>query len=101
MYGTDHEYLDMLSEHGFRFYGFINVFTRTPIGFKHYCLDHIFIKEESKQNKKIMAGVIQICITDHFSIVLNIEIVNKIVKTENTLKSIDYIKLKEILEKEL
>lgn len=37
---TDHEYLDMFSKNGFR--SFINVFSRTPIGFKHSCLDHIF-----------------------------------------------------------
>jgi len=39
---VNNEYLDIMSENGFK--SFINVYTRTPVGMKHSCLDHIFFK---------------------------------------------------------
>lgn len=38
----NNDYLDILSEHGFR--SFIDVHIKTPLGCTHSCLDHIFIK---------------------------------------------------------
>lgn len=39
---TNHDYLDILAEHGFK--SFVNIFTRLPPNAVYSCLDHIFIK---------------------------------------------------------
>lgn len=64
MDNVNNQYLDIMSENGFK--SFINVHTRTPVGMKHACLDHIFFKNEKNLNLKTEAGVIQTNITDHF-----------------------------------
>jgi len=65
--GTDcdeNEYLYIMSEKGSM--SLINVHTRTPIGQRHACLNHIFIKTGNAMNSKFEAGVIQTITTDHF-----------------------------------
>lgn len=95
---TNNEYLDMLSEYGFK--SLINIFTRTPINCKHSCLDHIFMKDNSKVDSKIEAGVLQTNITDHFSTVVVLDINNIIKPTNNVYKIINYNKLNELIKKE-
>lgn len=93
---VDNEYLDTLSENGFK--SFINVFTRTPICMRASCLDHIFIKNVNECN--IEAGVLQTNITDHFYTILSIENENKETSTKNSFKMIDYKKLNEFFNNE-
>lgn len=80
---VDNEYLDILSEHGFR--SFINVYTKISIGIRPSCLEHIFIKNLQRFNFRIEAGVvIQTSISDHFSTILSSEIENKEVIFKNS-----------------
>lgn len=68
---TDNEYLNIFSSNGF--YTFVNIFTRLPINNTHSCIDHIFIKyNDENVLSNIQAGVLQICITDHFPIITSI-----------------------------
>jgi len=92
---VDNEYLDTLSENGFK--SFINVFTRTPMDMRPSCLDHIFIKNVKKV--KIVAGVLQINITNQFSIILSIENEKKTI-TKDSVKIITYKKLNEFFKNE-
>lgn len=92
------ENLDMLSGYGFR--SFINVYTRTPITCTHSCIDHLFVKYNNYDKNRIEAGVIQTNISDHYSIVLAIELDNKLLKNNYVYKMINYNKLNGILTKE-
>jgi hypothetical protein len=88
---TNNEYLDKISEYGYE--SFINVFTRTPLGSKHFYLDHIFVKSNNNVNiiGKIEADVIQTNITDHFSTVIGNQINNQNrQKINNVYKTINY-----------
>lgn len=95
----ENEYLDTMSEKGFM--SLINVFTRTPIGQRHSCLDHIFIKSGNALNSKIEAGVIQTNITDHFSTVLAIETSKENSVLNFNVKTINYIDLEKLFKNEL
>ncbi|KAL4131531.1 hypothetical protein QTP88_008826 [Uroleucon formosanum] len=94
----ENEYLDIISEKGFR--SLINVYTRTPIGQRHSCLDHIFIKSGNALNSKIEAGVIQTNITDHFSTVLAIEINKEKSVLNCNVKTINYNDLENLFKNE-
>lgn len=99
---SNNEYLDKISEYGYE--SFINVFTRTPPGSKHSCIDHIFVKSNNNVSiiGKIEAGVIQTNITDHFSTVIGIQINNQNQKKSNNVyKTINYSDLNEILKKKI
>lgn len=43
---VNNEYLNIMLENGFK--SFINAYTRTPVGMKHSCLDHIFFLKMKK-----------------------------------------------------
>jgi len=94
----ENEYLDTISEKGFR--SLINVYTRTPIDQRHSCLDHIFIKSGNALNSKIEAGVIQTNITDHFSMVLAIEISKEKSVLNCNVKAINYNDLEKLFKNE-
>jgi len=88
---SDNEYLDKLSM--FNYKSFINIYTRTPTGFNHSCIDHIFVKN-NKEIKNFNAGVIQTNCSDHFSTILSIPVS----ETINTSKcnAFDYIDFKKV-----
>jgi len=95
----NNDYLDMLSEYGFR--SFINVYTRTPVGCAHSCLDHIFIKYNNCIDNRIEAGVIQTNISDHYSVIMALELKNKLLSHNNNVyKTINYNKLNVLLKLE-
>jgi len=79
----NNDYLDILSAHGFS--SFINVYTRTPLGCSHSCLDHIFIKCINYVDNRVEAGVIQTNISDHYSTVIALEFKNKSVSFGNNV----------------
>lgn len=83
----NNEYLDKPSEFGFN--SLINVCTRTPMNYERFCLDHIFIKYKTDVVSKIKAEVLQIRITNHFSIVLATDIKNIIKLMKNAYKIIN------------
>jgi len=94
----ENEYLDTISEKGFR--SLINVYTRTPMGQRHSCLDHIFITSGNALNSKIEAGVIQTNITDHFSTVSAIEISKEKSVLNCNVKTINYNDLEKFFKNE-
>lgn len=96
---SDNEYLDMLSM--FNYKSFINIYTRTPTGFNHSCIDHIFINN-NKQLKNFNAGVIQTNFSDHFSMILSMPVTETINTSKcNTINYIDFKKIDTNLKSEL
>jgi len=86
-----------MSEKGFM--TLINVYTRTPMGQIHACLDHLFIKTDNAMNSKIEAGVIGTNITDHFFTVWVIEVIKeKSVSNNCNFKMINYNDLNELFK---
>lgn len=76
------------------------MFTKTPQGNKHSCLDHIFVKINNNLNGKIEAGVLQTNSTDHYSTLIGIQINNQNQQTiNNVYNTINNNKLNEILMK--
>lgn len=68
------------------------------------CIDHIFLKKANLENNlgSIKGYILQYLITDHFPIILNLELANKVSNHNNkglNMKNyINYIKLREDLE---
>lgn len=76
-------------------------YTRTPITCNHSCIDHIFVKYSNYDKNRIEAGVIQTSISDHYSIVLAIELDNILLNNNCVYKMVNYEKLNGILTKEI
>jgi len=79
---------------------FINVYTRTPINAKHFCIDHIFVKNNNLINQ-FQAGVIQTTITDQYSTLLLIPIIKKQISTGKCkIETVNYKKVENKLKTE-
>lgn len=87
----NNEYLDLLSLSGFA--SFININTRLPIGRNPSCLDHITINSNEQLINLVNSGVLQMDITDHFSICVSLLINNTLKTKENTVSIIDHNKI--------
>lgn len=90
------EYLNVMAEHGF--ISTINVYTRVQ-GDAKSCIDHLFADQISENYEEISPVVYKSSITDHFSVLLALELHTEIEKhnqvTEKwTVKYTDYGKLK-------
>jgi hypothetical protein len=76
---NNNEYLDMLSGYGFRLFKCINAYTRIHIGCSHSY--HTLVKYNNNVNNIIEAGIIQTNISDHYFIILSIDIFSKLLHT--------------------
>ena len=93
-------YLNILSTHGY--ISCINKPTRTENN-SNTIIDHIFIKYNNYSVDKIKSIIYETTITDHYTIILNLNLDSKIKienKSKNTYYIIDYKKLQELISQE-
>lgn len=74
------EYLNILNEFGF--VSMVNIPTRVQ-GNSRTCIDHIFVKSKNNNIDNLLPLVIQTCITDHYTTVL------QIISNDTVSKNID------------